>query len=130
MSKIFNHPLMHNNITKSDFNCVIDFLKKSPILTQNKNVFNFEKKWSKWLGVKYSVFVSSGSAANFITLNAAKNFFGKGEIILPPLTWPSDVMAVINNGFKPVFVDINLKNLAMINFYFEEKKNTFNRGRL
>ena len=41
--KTFNHPLMHNNITKSDFNCVIDFLKKSPILTQNKNVFNFEK---------------------------------------------------------------------------------------
>lgn len=113
MHKTFNHPLMHNNITKSDFNCVIDFLKKSPILTQNKNVFNFEKKWSKWLGVKYSVFVSSGSAANFITLNAARNFFGKGEIILPPLTWPSDVMAVINNGFKPVFVDIDLKNLAM-----------------
>ena len=113
MTKIFNHPLMNNNITKSDFNCVINFLKKSPILTQNKNVFNFEKKWSKWLDVKYSVFVSSGSAANFITLNAARNFFGKGEIILPPLTWPSDVMAVINNGFKPVFVDINLKNLAM-----------------
>ena len=160
MRKTFNHPLMHNNITKSDFNSVINFLKKSPILTQNKNVFNFEKKWSKWLGVKYSVFVSSGSAANFITLNAAKNFFGKGEIILPPLTWPSDVMAVINNGFKPVFVDINLKNLSMneeailkkINkktkavfithaqgfngltakliSTFKKKKNTFNRGRL
>ena len=76
-------------------------------------MFLILKKWSKWLGVKYSVFVSSGSAANFITLNAARNFFGKGEIILPPLTWPSDVMAVINNGFKPVFVDIDLKNLAM-----------------
>jgi len=105
--------LMHNNITKSDFNCVINFLKKHPILTQNKNVYEFEKKWSSWLGVKYSVFVSSGSAANFITLNALKNFFGKGEIILPPLTWPSDVMAVINNGFKPIFVDIDLKNLSM-----------------
>jgi len=113
MRNTFNHPLMHNNITKSDFNCVINFLKKHPILTQNKNVYEFEKKWSSWLGVKYSVFVSSGSAANFITLNALKNFFGKGEIILPPLTWPSDVMAVINNGFKPIFVDIDLKNLSM-----------------
>ena len=40
-------------------------------------MFLILKKWSKWLGVKYSVFVSSGSAANFITLNAARNFLEK-----------------------------------------------------
>ena len=41
-----------------------------------------------------------------------KTKFTKGEIIVPTLTWPSDVMAIINNGFKPVFVDINLNNLS------------------
>jgi CDP-6-deoxy-D-xylo-4-hexulose-3-dehydrase len=37
---------------------------------------------------------------------------GEGEIIVPPLTWISDISSVIFSGFKPVFVDINLKNLS------------------
>ena len=36
-----------------------------------------------------------------------------GEILVPSLTWISDIVSVIDNDFKPVFVDINLKNLAM-----------------
>ncbi len=109
----FKHPLMQNNITKKDFDIVIKFLKNEPILTQNKKVEKFEKLWSKWLGVKYSVFVNSGSSANFITISALKQFTKKKEIITPTLTWPSDIMAVINNNFKPKFVDINIKTLSM-----------------
>ena len=109
----FNHPLMYNNITKSDMSKVIKFLKTNPILTQKKNVIEFEKKWSKWLGVKYSVFVNSGSSANFITIASLKNILKKKEIITPPLTWPSDIMAVLNNGFTPKFVDIKLETLSM-----------------
>ena len=37
----------------------------------------------------------------------------KGEIIVPTLTWISDIVSVLKNGFKPIFVDINLKNLCM-----------------
>ena len=113
MYKKFNHPLMENNITKSDLDNVISHLKtKNPILTAGKNVKKFEKEWSKWLGVKYSVFVNSGSSANFLTMACLKEMGLKGEIILPSLTWISDVVSVIKNGFKPVFVDINMKNLS------------------
>ncbi len=116
MPNKFNHPLMENNISREDITKVIKFLKNNPILTQNKQVEKFEHEWSKWLGVKYSVFVNSGSSANFITISALRDKLKKtGEIITPPLTWPSDVMAVINNGFKPKFVDIDLKNLSMNN---------------
>ena len=104
---------MSNNITQDDINKVINFLKKKPILTQNKKVKEFEKKWSKWLGVKYSVFVNSGSSANFLTIAALKNFTNKKEIIVPSLTWISDIVSVIQNGFKPIFTDINLTNLSM-----------------
>ena len=38
---------------------------------------------------------------------------GSGEIIVPTLTWVSDITSVILNGFKPVFVDINPNNLGM-----------------
>lgn len=113
-NKNFKHSLMENNITKEDLSSVISFLKKNPILTQSQKVKQFEKLWSKWLGVKYSVFVNSGSSANFLTIKSLK-YFGptKKEIIVPSLTWVSDIVAVIENGFKPVFVDINLKNLSM-----------------
>ena len=110
----FSHPLMHNNFTKSDMRSVSNLLKqKNIILTQSKHVKNFEKKWSKWLGVKYSVFVNSGSSANLVTISILKMLYKKNEIILPSLTWVSDVNSVILNNFKPVFVDINLKNLCM-----------------
>lgn len=36
-----------------------------------------------------------------------------GEVILPPLGWVSDVAAVLQNGFTPVFCDIKLSNLAL-----------------
>jgi CDP-6-deoxy-D-xylo-4-hexulose-3-dehydrase len=115
--KKFNHPLMNNNFTSSDIFEVNKILKKKNIiLTQSKKVEEFEKKWSKWLGVKYSTFVNSGSSANFISilllkiLNKNKT---KNEIIVPTLTWVSDINSIIMNGFKPVFVDVNLENLSM-----------------
>jgi len=89
---------------------------KDVVLTQSKQVARFEEKWSKWLNVKYSTFVSSGSSANFISISLLKILNKnkkKNEIIVPALTWVSDINSIIMNGFKPVFVDINLSNLSM-----------------
>ncbi|MFA6077820.1 MAG: aminotransferase class I/II-fold pyridoxal phosphate-dependent enzyme [Candidatus Paceibacterota bacterium] len=114
-AKTSNWPLMYNNISKDDVNKVISFLsqKNIPILTQSKKVREFEESWSKWLGVKYSVFVNSGSSANQITMLVLKELYGTGEIIVPPLTWVSDIASVLQNGFTPVFCDINLTTLAI-----------------
>ena len=114
--KNFKHPLMESNFTKSDINLVIKLLKKkNVILTQSTNVLKFEKTWSKWLGVKYSVFVNSGSSANLLSIAILKILDKKKKknIILPALTWSSDVASVIQNNLRPVFVDINLNNLSM-----------------
>ncbi|QQG41107.1 MAG: DegT/DnrJ/EryC1/StrS family aminotransferase [Candidatus Levyibacteriota bacterium] len=105
---------MKDNITREDLDTLIEFLKQEdPMLTQGKNVLEFEREWSKWLGAKYSVFVNSGSSANLITLSALRESVGLGEIIVPPLTWVSDIASVIQCGFKPIFADINLKTLGM-----------------
>ena len=106
------HKLMQNNITQEDNKEVIKFLKTNPILTNNKKVLEFEKKWSKWLGVNYSVFVNSGSSANLLSISYLKTLYKKGEIIVPALTWVSDVTSILYNNFKPIFVDINLNNLG------------------
>ena len=114
MTMQFEHKLMSNNFTDYDIKAVIKLLKKKErVFTQSKNVIKFEKLWSKWLGVKYSVFVNSGSSANLLTLTILKILKGKGEVIVPSLTWVSDIASVLQNNFTPIFVDINPKNLCM-----------------
>ncbi len=107
-------PLMQDNISRADLDAVIAYLQQDdPVLTHSANVRAFEREWSEWLGVKYSVFVSSGSSANLLTLAALEARCGGGEVIVPPLTWVSDVAAVLHCGFDPVFVDIDPRTLGM-----------------
>ena len=113
-TKIGPWPLMRNNIIKEDLDCLVEFLQQDdPILTQSENVKAFEREWSKWLGVKHSIFVHSGSAANLVTIAALKQLRGEGEVIVPTLTWVSDVASVLHANLKPVFVDINPQTLGM-----------------
>ena len=112
--KKFHWQLMSNNILQEDKKALINFIKSTSKFTNGIKVKEFEKKWSKWLGVKYSTFVNSGSSANLISIHVLKELKkNKTEVILPAFTWNSDVISVLNAGFKPVFVDIKLKNLAL-----------------
>ena len=111
-----DHPLMHNNISRDDLDALIQYLRlDDPKLTQSSNVLAFEDEWSNWLGVKHSVFVNSGSSANLISLAVLREMTDGGEVIVPPLTWVSDVASVLQNGFQPVFADINRQTLCMDN---------------
>ncbi|HEY9216157.1 MAG TPA: DegT/DnrJ/EryC1/StrS family aminotransferase [Ancylobacter sp.] len=106
---------MRNNILREDLDLVIEHLKQDdPILTHGPNVRAFEQEWSNWLGLKYSVFVNSGASANLLTMAVLKIRHPEGgEVIVPPLTWISDVASVLQNGFTPVFADIDRRSLAM-----------------
>jgi len=107
-------PLMSNNITGDDINALVTFLGHgNPILTQSRQVEAFEEEWSEWLGVKHSVFVNSGASANLLTIAALKHIVGDGEVIVPTLTWVSDITAVLHCAMKPVFVDIDPRTLGM-----------------
>jgi CDP-6-deoxy-D-xylo-4-hexulose-3-dehydrase len=107
-------PLMEDNIVREDLDAVIEFLKgDNLVLTQSRNVREFEREWSEWLGRKYSVFVNSGASANLVTISALRELRGLGEIIVPTLTWVSDIACVLQAGFKPVFVDIDRRTLGM-----------------
>jgi CDP-6-deoxy-D-xylo-4-hexulose-3-dehydrase len=110
-------PLMKNNIAREDLDAVCDLLRQDdPVLTQSTNVRAFEEEWSRWLGVKHSVFVNSGSSANLLTLAALRELYGPGgEVIVPTITWVSDIAAVLHCGFEPVFVDIDAHTLGMDN---------------
>jgi CDP-6-deoxy-D-xylo-4-hexulose-3-dehydrase len=109
------YPLMRNNITRQDLDAMIEHLKQDdPILTNGPKCKEFEEAWSKWLGVKYSVFVNSGASANLLSMTMLKIKYPQGgEVIVPPLTWVSDIASVIQCGFTPVFVDVDMDTLGM-----------------
>ena len=122
--KNYKWQLMSNNILPKDKATLINFIKSSNKFTNGPKVIEFEKKWSKWLGVKYSTFVNSGASANLLSIHILKELNSKKkEIILPAFTWSSDVVSVINAGFKPIFVDINFKNLALNEDLVKQKIN-------
>jgi len=107
-------PLMQNNISRADLDSIIQYLSEDdPQLTHGPKVREFERQWSQWLGVKYSVMVNSGASANDLTMLALKHIKGDGEVIVPPLTWVSDVASVLHAGMTPKFVDISPSNLAL-----------------
>jgi len=114
MMESFKLPLMSDNIDKEDVKAVIDFLSQDqiPKLTNGPKVIEFENAWGEWLGTKYNLMVNSGASANELTMLALNYIHGEGEIIVPPLTWISDISSVVFSGMKPVFCDINLKNFS------------------
>ena len=109
----YNWPLINDNVTKSDRQVLSDFILSGERLTNGPKVNEFERIWSEWLGVKHSVMVNSGASANYISIAMVKELKGKGEVIVPPLGWVSDLSSIAQLGMKPVIVDIDMKNLAI-----------------
>lgn len=108
--------LQENVITDSDLDLLVSFIKETKRFTQFTKVAEFEKAFAKWQDCRYCVFVNSGSSANLILINSAKEYFHweKGdEIIVPSLTWPTTVTPVMQCGLTPVFVDANLTDFSL-----------------
>lgn len=122
-------PLMQDNITKGDVGEVRDFLASEdiPRLTQGTQVSLFEQEFADWLGVKYALMVNSGASANLITI-AALQLEGKAEILVPTLTWVSDITSVLHAGYTPVFVDIDPRTLGMDNEDIFRKITSYTRA--
>lgn len=107
--------LMDDTITKLDRIKMAWFTLTTKQFTNGKMVKRFEQEWSKWLGAKYSLFVSSGSTANFLLVAAIKekyNLKDGDKVLLPACTWVTNVAPIIQLGLQPIFCDINLKNFS------------------
>ena len=108
-------PLMNNAITSSDKLKLIEFISSTDSYTNGVKVREFEDEWSKWLGCKHSLFVSSGSTANFLLLAAVKelyNILPGSKVLVPACTWVTNVAPVFQLGLEPVFVDIDFNTFS------------------
>ena len=108
-------PLMKDNLTLSDRVKMASFCLFSNRFTNGPKVREFESKWNNWLGSKYSLYVSSGSTANYLLLSSIKELYGLKDgdkVLVPADTWVTNVGPVIQLGFTPIFCDINLQNFS------------------
>jgi CDP-6-deoxy-D-xylo-4-hexulose-3-dehydrase len=111
-----NWSLNVNNFTDEDRSLISSFISdRNNRWTQDKQVKLFEEKFASYVGSKYSVFVSSGSAANTILAQYVKDTSDdlKNKIILPSTTWQTSCSPWIREGFKPIFVDISVSDFCM-----------------
>jgi len=82
-------------------------------VTKGKYVKEFEEKFAHIFGRREAIAVSSGTDANAIACAVLYDFGAKrgDEIITPALSFVGTGNAIIQAGFKPVFVDIRLETL-------------------
>ncbi len=85
----------------------------------------FEKKFSKFLGNKYSVALCNGTAALEVAIKALK-LPKKSEIIVPARSFFSSASSIVNTGHIPVFSDVDYitQNICLKDMQNKITKNT------
>jgi len=108
--------LVSDTIDKKDIASLIEWLSQDeiPRLTKGELTIELEKKWAKKIGTKYSVFVNSGSSAILLTLAALKysDKLRNNKIIVPALSWATDVSSPMLLGYETYMCDCNLEDLS------------------
>jgi perosamine synthetase len=103
-----NKPL----ITKEDINYINKSISKGWISSEGPEVKRFENDFSNYIGQKYSVAVSSGTAALEIAIKSLR-LKKNDEIIVPNFTIISNTIAAIKENLKIKLVDCKIKDWNM-----------------
>jgi CDP-6-deoxy-D-xylo-4-hexulose-3-dehydrase len=116
--------LVKDTIDKNDINKLIEWLNQDevPRLTKGDLTLELESKWAKKIGTKYSVYVNSGSSAILLAL-AALLHTGKlknNKVVVPGLSWATDVSSPMLLGMEPILCDSNLEDLSCDLEHLEE----------
>ncbi len=100
-------PIARPIIEDEEIEAVIRVLK-SGILAHGPEVEAFEREFAEYIGVEYAVAVANGTAALDLVLKAFD--IGPGdEVITTPFTFIATANAILYQGAKPVFADIDPK---------------------
>ncbi len=109
--------LVSDTIDKSDINSLVKWLSQDeiPKLTKGNITIEFEKKWSKKIGINHTTFVNSGSSAILLSLAALKEstMLKNMKIVVPSLSWLTDVSSPIQLGYDVILCDCNMDDLSI-----------------
>lgn len=109
------YSLASNTWGDEEKNAILEVLSSNNF-TMGKYVSNFEDEFSKFLGVKHSIMVNSGSSANLISMYSLKyspSFKNNGVVLAPAVSWSTTYSPIHFAGYKIRFLDIDLKTLNL-----------------
>ncbi|OPD44052.1 UDP-4-amino-4,6-dideoxy-N-acetyl-beta-L-altrosamine transaminase [Bacillus thuringiensis] len=112
-------PYGQQQIDKYDIQAVVDVLK-GDFLTTGPMVQQFEEAIAKYVGAKYAVSFSNGTAALHAACYAAGITEGD-EVITTPMTFVASANCILYQGAKPVFADIDNETYNISPKSIEEK---------
>lgn len=110
-----HYDLAVDTITDQDIEQVIAWLREFPRLTMAEVTKQFERSWSDWLGVKYSLFCNSGSSANLLmyaALDSAKRA-GDRKIVVPAVGWATTVAPAMQLNWHPQMCEADSKTYGL-----------------
>ena len=105
--KIWYAPYKHEAYGQEEIDAVVESLKSGWLGGQGPKSVEFEEKIAKTFGKKYGVFVNSGSSACLLAI-AALDLPKGTKIITPACTFATTLAPIIQLGYIPVFVDVDL----------------------
>ncbi|MFH0863468.1 MAG: DegT/DnrJ/EryC1/StrS family aminotransferase [Candidatus Gottesmanbacteria bacterium] len=86
-------------------------------LCGGNNTAEFENRFSQIINKKFSIMCNSGSSANLLMMSALKSKRTYGldgaEVITPVVCFPTTVAPIIQLGFKPKFIDVEMDSLNL-----------------
>jgi len=100
------------NIDEDDIASVAEVLK-SDFITQGPKVAEFEKAIADYVGAKYCVVVSNGTAALHLAVNALKPDCEKNEGITSTNSFVASANCFLYNNLKPILTDIDKHSYNM-----------------
>ena len=105
---------MDDAITTEQRERLSDFCLNSDRFSQGEEVKKFEEQWSKWQDCKYSVFCNSGSSANFLMVQAAKELWApaKSTWVSQACTWATTVSPIMMSGDNLQLCDVSIPSLG------------------
>jgi CDP-6-deoxy-D-xylo-4-hexulose-3-dehydrase len=127
-----NIKLVNDTIDSNDIKKLINWLETNPRLTKGELTVEFEKKWSTWLGTKYSVYLNSGSSANLAMVYSllVSGRLKNKKIILPSVSWTTTVTPSIHLGLEPILCEADKDTLGVNIDHLEELFKTHNPAAL
>ena len=119
-------PVSGKVLTSEDFSSLVES-SLDGWLTAGRFTVDFERQLAQFVGARSALFVNSGSSANLVALSGltspklgARALKPGDEVLTVAMGFPTTINPIIQNGLKPVVVDVDLTTLDAIPERLEE----------
>ncbi len=108
--------LVSDTISKQDIQNLVAWLSQEdiPQLTKGPLTIKFQENFSSFLGDDLkSCFINSGSSAILLSLLALKIKNNIKKVVVPSVSWATDLSSPVVLGIEPILCDCNLEDLSL-----------------